>query len=116
MNDRDGRVSTFRLLHQQECNRFSNNHAAPENDDMSAGDVDLRFNKQALNAERRTGNEAARITHRELGHVDRMKSIDVFRGIERAHDLRLIDLFRWRGLNENSVDRRVAIQLLDTPE
>lgn len=116
MNHRDGRVTAPAFPHQQKCERLSDNHAAAENDDVGAGDFDSAFDEQSLAAERRARNKSALIAQRELRDVHRMETIHVFRRIQRAHDGRLIDVLRrWR-LNENAVDRPIAIQLFDPRE
>src|SRR5205823_5712857 len=97
------------FLHQQQRNRLSNDHASPENNDVRAGDVDVALDEHPLNPERRAGNKAGRITHRELGDVYWMETIDVLRRIKRADDRTFVDLLWRRRLNQNSVDCRIAV-------
>ena len=44
-----GGVAAFCFLHQQQGDRFSNDHAPSKNDDVRAGDVDLAFDEESLN-------------------------------------------------------------------
>ena len=48
-----------------------------------------------------------------MSDVDRMKSIDVFRGRDGVDDLRAVDLLRQRELDEDSVDALVLVEALD---
>src|SRR5579864_5330098 len=109
MDDRDCGVATLRFLHEQQCNRFSDNHASSKNDHMRAGDLNVAFDEQSLNAEWRARNKSCRVAHRELCHVHWMKTIDVLRGIERTNNCRFVDMFWRRRLNEDAVNRRIAI-------
>ena len=88
----------------------------PEHHDVRAADLDSAFPQQTQTAERRARDETGRIAEREFRDVHRMKSIDIFRRIERADDRRFIDLFGRRRLDENAVNRRIAIQFLDARE
>ncbi len=106
MHDRHGGVAALAFLHEQKGERFSDNHAASENNDMRAGDLDAVLDEQTLATEGRAGNETGRIAHGQLRHVERMKTIHILRRIERAHDGRLIDLRRWRRLHENAMNGR----------
>ncbi len=113
MHNRHGCITAFAFLHEQKRKRFSHNHAPAQDDDVRAGDVDLAFDQQALNAERGARNESVRRGGHEFRDVFRMKSIDIFARIERPHDCRFIDLFRRRRLHQNSVNGRIAVQLFD---
>ena len=114
MHDSDCRICVFVFLHEQKCKRFADNHAATKDDNMCAADVDLAFDEQTLHAERRARNETGRIAECEFCDIFRMKTINIFTRIESAHDCRFIDLFRWRRLHENTVNRPIPIQLFDT--
>ena len=96
--------------------RFSHDHAAAENDNVRAGNFDPALDEQPLTAQRRARNKPAFIAERELRDIHRMKTVHVLRRIERAHDRRFIDLLRRRRLNENAVNRRIAIQFFHARE
>ena len=116
MGNGHSRVAAFSFLHEQQGDRFSNDHAPTEHDDVRARDVDLAFDKESLNPKRCARDKAGRVAHRELGHIERMKTIHVLARIERAHDRRFVDLFRRRRLNQHAVDFRIAIQFFDARE
>ena len=44
----DGGVPPFPFPHQEEAQRFSHQHAAPDDHDVRAGCLDTAFNKEAL--------------------------------------------------------------------
>src|SRR5438105_88088 len=109
MNDRHGGVTTSTFSHQEQRERFSDNHAAAENNNVSSRDFDSAFAEQTLTAKWRAGDESTLIAKRELGNIDRVEAINVFRRIEGTHDGRFINLFRGWRLDEDSVNRRIAI-------
>src|ERR1700730_4558983 len=103
------RIAARSFLHEQKREGFSYDHASPENDDVRTRDVDLAFCEQALDTERRAGNESRHITKREFGDIEWMKSINILCWIDRAHDRCLIDLLRRGRLNQDSVNFWFAI-------
>src|ERR1700704_4736403 len=116
MKNRHGRVAVSTFLHEQKRQWFSHDHTPAKNDDVGAGDVDLAFAEQPLNPKRSTRDESVRRGGREFRDVQRMKTIDVFARIERAHDHYFIDLLRRRRLHKDPVNDWIAIQLLHTRE
>src|ERR1700694_121605 len=104
MHDRHRRIRVYVFLHEQKRERFSHDHTPPKNDDVAAGYVDLAFAEQPLNPKRSTRDESVRRGGREFRDVQRMKTIDVFARIERAHDYYFIDLLRRRRLHKDPVN------------
>ena len=80
VHDRDRRVRVFVLLHEKQGERFAHDHAAANDHDVRAGDVDPAFNQQALATERGAWDKSAGIADCELRHIHRMKTIDIFAG------------------------------------
>src|SRR6266513_381790 len=116
MHDGDRRICILVFLHEKKGERFTDDHAAPEDDDVRAADIDLVFEEQTLHAERGAWNEPGRIPEREFCNVLWMEAVHIFAWIERTHDGRFIDLFGRRGLHQNAVNCRVTIQLFDASE
>src|ERR1700738_5386676 len=116
MNHGDGSVRALAFLHEQKRKPLSHHNAAAQHYDTRTRDVELAFDEQSLHAERCARDEPARVVERELGHILRMKTVDIFVWIESAHDFSLVDLFWRRRLHENSVDCRVVIEFLRARE
>ena len=114
MHYRYGRIVS--LLHKEKREGLAHDHAATEHDDMRAANRDAAFPEQSQTTQRRARNEAREVTERELRDIDGMKTVDVFRRIERANDDPFIDLFGRRSLDENAMDCGISVQLLDPPE
>ena len=114
MHYRYGCIGSF--LHKEKRERLAHDHAATKHDDMCAADRDAAFPEQSQTTQRRARNEARDVTERELRDIDGMKTVDVFRRMERSDDDPFIDLFGRRGLDENAMDCGISIQLLDLPE
>src|SRR4030095_15029668 len=114
MDDGDGRINA--LTHEQERHRFSDDHTAAEHNNVGAGEGDRACTEQAQATEWSTRNKTRLVVERELGDVEWVKSVDVFAWIECAHDCRLVDLWRWRWLNKNTVDFLVVIELVHPGE
>ncbi len=109
-------VASLPFLHEEKRERFADDHAPPKHDDMRAADLDSALPEQAQTTQRRARHKPGRVAERELRDVHRMKTVDIFRRIERADDGRFIDLLRRRRLDEDAVNRRIAIQFLDARE
>ena len=64
MDNGHGRIAAFAFSHEQECQRFSDDHAPAENHDVGAGNFDAGFYEKSLTTERRAWDETARIAER----------------------------------------------------
>src|SRR5207249_10033738 len=116
MHDGDRRIRVLIFLHEQKGDRFTDDHAAAEDDHVRAADIDLAFDEQTLHAKRGAWNKAGRISEREACNVLWMEAVHIFAWIGGTHDGRVLDLLGRRGWHENTVNGRVAIQLFDTSE
>ena len=116
MHDGDSGVPVFVFLHEKQRQRFSHDHAAAKNNNVSAADLNVAFKEQTLHGQRRARHKAARIIEHELGDVFRVKSVYVLVRIECAHDCCFVDVLRWRRLNQNAMNIRVVIKFFDTTE
>src|SRR6476660_4291301 len=75
--DRDGRVA----MQEKECHRLPNDVAAPDDDGMRTGNLDSRSFQQLDDSRRRAGCQRRAALH-QPPDVDRMKAVDVLRGID----------------------------------
>ena len=82
MHDGDRRICVLIFLHEQKGERFTDDHAAPEDDDVRAADIDLVFEEQTLHAKRGTWNESGRISEREFCNVLWVEAVHIFARIE----------------------------------
>jgi hypothetical protein len=62
------------------------------------------------------GPEGGRIAEDQLAHIDWMEAVDILARIDAAHHRVGIDVGRQRGLDEDAVDRRVAVETIDDCE
>src|ERR1700730_9806564 len=116
MDDRDGGVPIFVLLHEKQSERFAYNHAAAKNHHVRTVDFGFGFSEQTLHTERGARHKAGRIIEYELCNVFRVKSVHVLTRVERAHDCRLVDVLRrWR-LNQDAVNAGLVIEFFGTTE
>ena len=100
MHDGHCRVAVLVFLHQQQCQRLADDHAAPDDHNVGAIDLDGAFQKQTLHAERCARHKSARVFENELGHISRMKSVHIFPRIQCAHDCYFVDMLGRRRLNK----------------
>ena len=69
---------------------------------------------QAQNSRRGAGNKPRfAFFPRQHAGVDRMKPVDVFLRIEKRQDPVFVDLVRERELNEDPMNLRVGVQVID---
>ncbi|KAG0506252.1 MAG: hypothetical protein Udaeo_03760 [Candidatus Udaeobacter sp.] len=113
MHNGHRRVAVFVFLHEQQCQRFANDHAAAEDHNVGAIDLDVAFQKQTLHAERCARHKTARVFEHELGDIFRVKSVHVFPRVQRTHNCRFVDLLRRRRLNKYAVNSRIAVEFFD---
>src|SRR5690606_17347910 len=73
--------------------------------------VDHRF-EQHHHPERGAGHDAAR-TGRQAADVDRVESVDVLFGADRAEHRARVDVLRQRHLAQDAVDFRIVVELID---
>src|SRR6188508_1092889 len=91
------------LLQKQHCHRLTDNIASADNDRVPAADRNFRTFQYLDNARWRTRDQRI-LTERKSSNIHRMKTVDVFRRIDRLEYLACIDLRRQRKLDEDAVD------------
>ena len=99
--------------HKKEGHRFSHDHAATDHDRIGARCFDATFLKKPHAAARRAGNKPGWVIHGKLGHVDRVKTVNILGGINGGDHGRLVNVFGKRRLHEDAVDERVVIKIAD---
>lgn len=113
MGDGDGGIAARSFGHEKEGHGFAYDHAAADHDGVSTRRFDACVNEQALAAEGGAGDEAGGVFEGEFGDVDGVKAVNVFGGVDGAHDFRFVDMLgRW-ALHENAVDGGVGVELFD---
>ena len=109
VGDGDGRVPARALPHEEQGERFSDDHAAPDDHGFAPGRFYAVFREQPDAAHRCAGHEPGGVIHGELADIYRVESVHILAGIDRADDFRLVDVSGGRGLDEDAVDSRVVV-------
>ena len=110
MGDRDRGVTALPAPHEQERHRLSDDHAAPHDHGVCAGCFEPDFLEKTDAAQRRARNESCGVIHRELGHVNGMKAVDILLRIDGFDDGLLVDVAGRRGLDEDAMNERVRVE------
>src|SRR5262245_7893310 len=108
VTDRDGRVD----MQEKERHRLTDDVAAPDDDGVRTGDVDARPFQQLDDPRRRTRRQGRPALH-EPPYVDRMKTVDVLRGIDRVEHTTLgvgAHRRRERRLHEDAIVNVARVQ------
>ena len=116
VGDGHGGIAARAALHEKERHGFSDNHAPAHDDRVFASGFDAGFLKEADAAERSAGNKSSGILERELGDIHGVETINIFAWIDGADDRGFVDLWRGRGLDEDSVDGGVGVEFFDEGE
>lgn len=113
MDDGDGGVAVGCFLHEEGGEWFADDVAPADDDDVFALEWDLVVVEEDVDAVRSAGDKAARLSDEEFAHVDRVKAVDIFCGIDAADDVGGIDAGRQRELDEDAVDRGIFVEEVD---
>ena len=107
MTDRDGGIGARAALDEHDGDRFADDFAPAEDDDVIAGSFDPAFDQQLLNTVGRARQEP-RTALDQQADIFGVKGVDVFERIDRVEDFFLVDLFGERELDEDAVHRLIA--------
>src|SRR5712692_377449 len=108
MADGDGGVG----VHEQKGHGFADDVAAAEDDGVGAFDGDAVTAKN-LHASRGSAGDESGAAADETTEIYRMKTVNVFCGIDGFENALGVDLGREGKLDENAVDGVVVVQVLD---
>src|SRR5438270_3674570 len=114
MDNRHRGIASFALPHQQKGKRLSDDHAASEHNNVSAGNFGSALDEEPLAAEGSARDKTSVVAKRQLRHVRRVETIDVLGRIERANNCRFVDVLRWRGLHQDPMNRGIGIELFNS--
>jgi hypothetical protein len=106
--DGDGAVGTRALLQGEQCDGFTDDQRAAEDDDVFAFEVGPAAREEFHDAGGRAGDETGIVLLRDFAEVEGVEAVDVLVGRDAAEDRDLIDVFRQGRLDENAVDRGVS--------
>ena len=99
-------------VEEEQGHGLAHDVAPPHDDRALAGDGDALSTQQLHDPRRRAGHEARPLLH-EQPDVLGMETVDVLRGIDEAQYLFGVDRGRQRELDEDAVDLRAAVVVVD---
>ena len=110
--DGHGGVAAAAPLHEHDRNRLADDVAASDHHHVLPGDLHLVAQQQLLDAVRRAGEEPRPVLNHQPD-VLRVKGVHVLQRADRFEHPGLGNPFGQRQLDEDAVDRRVAVQPVD---
>lgn len=113
VGDGDGGVASGAFGHEEKCHGFANDHAATDDDRVSAAGFDAGVDEKALAAEGGAGDETCGVFEGEFGDVHWVEAVDVFGGINGADDFGFVDVLGWGALDKDAVDGGIGVELFD---
>ena len=106
----DRRVTSPPALHEHDGDRLAHDVAPSQHHHVAARDGDLLAVEKFLDSVRCAGQESGSSLDNPAD-ILRVERVHVFHRINRHQDRRFVDLLWERELHQNSVDRRIAVQL-----
>src|SRR5437868_14871679 len=116
MTNGDCAVCVLGILHQDRGHRLTDDVASPDDDAIFSRRLDPTHPEHLTYPSRSARKKSVALSDQHLADVHWMKSIDVLGRMDASHHSFGIDLLRQRSLDENAVNLRVGIELIDLPQ
>src|SRR3990167_9580142 len=101
------------LLHEDSGKGLTHDIASAYNHDVFPFDGDATCFKKDFDSVRGTRKKPILVTEQHFPHIERMKSIDIFLRPNSGSDRLFMDMVRKRQLDENAIDVRIVIELIN---
>lgn len=116
MADGDGGVAGEGFAHHEEGGGFTDDLAAPEDDDVFAFGLDAAAGDELDDAGGGAGDETGFVFLAEFANVEGVESVDVFVGGDAVKGFGFVEVFGKGGLDEDAADLGVGVEGIDAFE